>query len=182
MFCRIAITTIAISIAHHVVIPGYRSKLERKLEKYPANAGLEPTTSALHCSNLYVKSIQALRSELTDKSIAMRSILLSKRSPIRPLQVLVWCQEPTDTSKQPIRTPYLGHVTRKQPIRDQYFLIRSVPASYLNEMINTLKLACFTFILICATLQFLNYHILQEPIDTSKQPIRTRYLGHVTGY
>eukprot|EP00116_Pleurobrachia_bachei_P000936 sb/3461198/ len=30
-------------------------------------------------------------------------------------------------SKQPIRTCYLGHVTSYQPIRDQYFLIRSVP-------------------------------------------------------
>eukprot|EP00116_Pleurobrachia_bachei_P009460 sb/3469722/ len=29
--------------------------------------------------------------------------------------------EPTDTSKQPIRTRYLGHVTGYQPIRDQYF-------------------------------------------------------------
>eukprot|EP00116_Pleurobrachia_bachei_P014677 sb/3474939/ len=38
-------------------------------------------------------------------------------------------QEPTETSKQPIRTRYLGHVTSYQPIRDQYFLIRSVPAS-----------------------------------------------------
>eukprot|EP00116_Pleurobrachia_bachei_P014955 sb/3475217/ len=36
-------------------------------------------------------------------------------------------QEPTHTSKQPIRTRYLGHVTGYQPIRDQYFLIRSVP-------------------------------------------------------
>ena len=39
-------------------------------------------------------------------------------------------QEPTDTSKQPIRTRYLGHVTGYQPIRDQYFLIRSVPGRY----------------------------------------------------
>eukprot|EP00116_Pleurobrachia_bachei_P016076 sb/3476338/ len=31
-------------------------------------------------------------------------------------------QEPTDTSKQPIRTRYLGHVTGYQPISDQYFL------------------------------------------------------------
>eukprot|EP00116_Pleurobrachia_bachei_P017439 sb/3477701/ len=38
-------------------------------------------------------------------------------------------QEPTDTSKQPIRTRYLGHVTGYQPIGDQYFLI---PA-YLNH-------------------------------------------------
>eukprot|EP00116_Pleurobrachia_bachei_P016842 sb/3477104/ len=30
-------------------------------------------------------------------------------------------QEPTDTSKQPIRTRYLGHVIGYQPIRDQYF-------------------------------------------------------------
>eukprot|EP00116_Pleurobrachia_bachei_P008668 sb/3468930/ len=35
--------------------------------------------------------------------------------------------EPTDTSKQPIRTRYLGHATGYQPIRDQYFLIWSVP-------------------------------------------------------
>eukprot|EP00116_Pleurobrachia_bachei_P011898 sb/3472160/ len=33
--------------------------------------------------------------------------------------------EPTETSKQPIRTRYLGHVTGYLPIRDQYFLIRS---------------------------------------------------------
>eukprot|EP00116_Pleurobrachia_bachei_P014614 sb/3474876/ len=32
-------------------------------------------------------------------------------------------------SKQPIRTPYLGHVTGYQPIRDQYFLIWSVPGN-----------------------------------------------------
>eukprot|EP00116_Pleurobrachia_bachei_P015437 sb/3475699/ len=38
----------------------------------------------------------------------------------------VFQQEPTETSKQPIRTRYLGHVTGYQPIRDQYFLIRSI--------------------------------------------------------
>eukprot|EP00116_Pleurobrachia_bachei_P009775 sb/3470037/ len=31
------------------------------------------------------------------------------------------------TSKQPIRTRYLGHVTGYHPIRDQYFLIQSGP-------------------------------------------------------
>ena len=30
----------------------------------------------------------------------------------------------------PIRTRYLGHVTGDQPIRDQYFLILSVPEGY----------------------------------------------------
>eukprot|EP00116_Pleurobrachia_bachei_P011562 sb/3471824/ len=39
-------------------------------------------------------------------------------------------QEPTDTSKQPIRNRYLGHVTSYQPIRNQYFLIRSVPRTH----------------------------------------------------
>eukprot|EP00116_Pleurobrachia_bachei_P018652 sb/3478914/ len=42
-------------------------------------------------------------------------------------------QEPTDTSKQPIITRYLGHVTGYQPIRDQYFLIWSVRADFLTE-------------------------------------------------
>eukprot|EP00116_Pleurobrachia_bachei_P003888 sb/3464150/ len=43
--------------------------------------------------------------------------------------------EPTETSKQPIRTRYVGqvtgyvgHMTGYQPIRDEYFLIRSVQA------------------------------------------------------
>eukprot|EP00116_Pleurobrachia_bachei_P012084 sb/3472346/ len=42
-----------------------------------------------------------------------------------------WRQEvePTETSKQPIRTRYLGLVTGYQPIRDKYFLIRSVPGN-----------------------------------------------------
>eukprot|EP00116_Pleurobrachia_bachei_P003542 sb/3463804/ len=35
--------------------------------------------------------------------------------------------------KQPIRTLYLGHVTGYQPIRDQYFLIRSVTSSLIME-------------------------------------------------
>eukprot|EP00116_Pleurobrachia_bachei_P010550 sb/3470812/ len=30
-------------------------------------------------------------------------------------------QKPTESSKQPVRTRYLGHVTGYQPIRDQYF-------------------------------------------------------------
>ena len=35
-------------------------------------------------------------------------------------------------SKLPIRTRYLGHVTGYQPIRDQHFLIRSVPDNHLD--------------------------------------------------
>ena len=38
--------------------------------------------------------------------------------------------KPTESSKQPIRARYLGHVTGYQPIRDQYFLVRSVPSVY----------------------------------------------------
>eukprot|EP00116_Pleurobrachia_bachei_P009418 sb/3469680/ len=80
------------------------------------------------------------------------------------------CTRPTDTSKQPIRTYYLGHVTgyqpiSYQPIRDQYFLIRSVPV-------------------IISSSQSCNEAMRseQEPIEISKQRIRTRYLGHLTGY
>eukprot|EP00116_Pleurobrachia_bachei_P008425 sb/3468687/ len=41
-------------------------------------------------------------------------------------------QEPTETSKQPIRTRYLGHVTSCQPIRDQYSS-RFLPPSPFNS-------------------------------------------------
>ena len=37
-------------------------------------------------------------------------------------------------SKQPIRSRYLGHVTGYQPIRDQYFMVRSVPARENNKL------------------------------------------------
>eukprot|EP00116_Pleurobrachia_bachei_P008340 sb/3468602/ len=46
-------------------------------------------------------------------------------------EVLSELEEPTDTSKQPIRTLYSGHVTGYQPIRDQYFLIRSVSSLHI---------------------------------------------------
>eukprot|EP00116_Pleurobrachia_bachei_P010824 sb/3471086/ len=49
-------------------------------------------------------------------------------------------KEPTDTSKQPIRTRYLGQVTGYQPIRDQYFLIRPVPG--VNQF-HTLSCPCY---------------------------------------
>ena len=52
-------------------------------------------------------------------------------------QTAAMSQEPTDTSKQPIRTRYLGHVTGYQPIRDQYFLNRSVHA--MSLIMNTTK-------------------------------------------
>eukprot|EP00116_Pleurobrachia_bachei_P012207 sb/3472469/ len=42
-------------------------------------------------------------------------------------------QESTETSKQPIRTRYLGNVIGYQPIRDHYFLFRTVPASFLTR-------------------------------------------------
>ena len=44
-------------------------------------------------------------------------------------------QEPTEPSKQPIRARYLGHVTGYQPIRDQYFLVRSFPGARWNHVI-----------------------------------------------
>ena len=52
--------------------------------------------------------------------------------------VTYW-QELTDTSKQPIRTRYLGHVTGYPPIGDQYLLIWSSPAYW-----NLLPFLCLT--------------------------------------
>ena len=37
-------------------------------------------------------------------------------------------QQPTESSKQPIRAHYLCHVTGYHPFREQYSLIQSVPA------------------------------------------------------
>eukprot|EP00116_Pleurobrachia_bachei_P019045 sb/3479307/ len=42
------------------------------------------------------------------------------------------CRDQKPTSKQPIRTCYLGHVTGYQPIRDQCSLIRSLIQSSRN--------------------------------------------------
>ena len=36
----------------------------------------------------------------------------------------------TELSKHPIRSRYLDHVTGHQPIREQYFMIRSVPNTH----------------------------------------------------
>eukprot|EP00116_Pleurobrachia_bachei_P011660 sb/3471922/ len=57
----------------------------------------------------------------------LRLFKLKSKTPSRVFQPNT--QEPTETSNQPIRTRYLGHVTDNRPIRDQYFLIRSVPAN-----------------------------------------------------
>eukprot|EP00116_Pleurobrachia_bachei_P006593 sb/3466855/ len=78
------------------------------------------------------------------------------------------------TSKQPIRIRYLGHVTGYQPIRDQYFL----------TLTNTISI--FIFLESRETLALKSSLLERERDDssdrTSKQLIRTRYLGHVTGY
>eukprot|EP00116_Pleurobrachia_bachei_P017387 sb/3477649/ len=55
-------------------------------------------------------------------------------SAVDPFNTLSCAQEPTETSKQPIRTRYLSHVTSYQPIRDQNFLIRSVPLLSFGQM------------------------------------------------
>eukprot|EP00116_Pleurobrachia_bachei_P009491 sb/3469753/ len=123
--------------------------------------------------------------------------------------------EPTQMSKQPIRTRYLGHVTGYQPIRVQYFLIRSVPDTVtISHVIGnivvekgdnkgfslslTLSLGPLHAPLLQKAVRSharggLNplspdpvgsaeYITHREPTETSKQSIRTRYLGHVTGY
>eukprot|EP00116_Pleurobrachia_bachei_P017169 sb/3477431/ len=61
-------------------------------------------------------------------------------------------QEPTETSKQPIRSRYLGHVTGYQPIRDQYFLTRSVPDRYITVCSQVLGRLC---VCVCVSATYL---------------------------
>eukprot|EP00116_Pleurobrachia_bachei_P010209 sb/3470471/ len=124
------------------------------------------------------------------------------------------------TSKQPIRTRFLGHVTGNQPIRDQYFLIRSTGAkrttfdliglyvriersrarrrSHLG--IHVAKGGWGGVTILQSSQYVKGFHGIEDAFDgdastyavianeagtdrnkTSKQPIRTRFLGHVTG-
>eukprot|EP00116_Pleurobrachia_bachei_P007992 sb/3468254/ len=97
-----------------------------------------------------------------------------------------------EKSKQPIRTRYLGQVTGYQPISDQYFLIRSVPA--FQDCI-TCDRARVVVLLVGMVSSFAGpvglvvgwqaSSVGASGVQTgekSKQPIRTRYLGQVTGY
>eukprot|EP00116_Pleurobrachia_bachei_P007089 sb/3467351/ len=117
-----------------------------------------------------------------------------------------------DTSKQPIRTRYLDHVTGYQPIRDQYFLpltqyihsgyalgvyvVAREPAGRIEFIILKTRPQGFNLYvsLFLETginsekhnLSLMAAQIMlncsKEPTDTNKQPIRTRYLGHKTSY
>eukprot|EP00116_Pleurobrachia_bachei_P009426 sb/3469688/ len=55
---------------------------------------------------------------------------LSWKAHTRDCMCATKSQPRSDTSKQPIRTRYLGHVTGYQPIRDHCFLIRSRRLTY----------------------------------------------------
>eukprot|EP00116_Pleurobrachia_bachei_P006372 sb/3466634/ len=95
--------------------------------------------------------------------------------PSRPnLIYRLLCDVTTEMSKQPIRTRYLGHVTGYQPIRDQYFLIRSVPAP--RGMGGDLSLS------LSFTLSRKGELGSVSQDQELTEPIRTRYSGHVTGY
>eukprot|EP00116_Pleurobrachia_bachei_P015446 sb/3475708/ len=84
-----------------------------------------------------------------------------------------------DVGKQPIRTRYLGHVTYP-PIRDQYFLIGSkITIFHADNRYTTDKILPPSIPVNRDDEIIVEGH--QEPTDTSKQPIRTRHLGHVTG-
>ena len=47
-----------------------------------------------------------------------------------------------ELSKQPIRTRSLGHVIGYKPIRDQYFLTRSVPMTGETHRIRKKRIPC----------------------------------------
>eukprot|EP00116_Pleurobrachia_bachei_P013431 sb/3473693/ len=74
-----------------------------------------------------------------------------------------------------------GHVTGYQPIRNQYFLIWSFITT--ENSLESLGVKCNIDLKSSGYRPpFDKFPIKQEPTETSKQPIITRYLGHVTGY
>eukprot|EP00116_Pleurobrachia_bachei_P009468 sb/3469730/ len=81
-----------------------------------------------------------------------------------------WPHEPYKIGKQPIRTRYLGHVNGYQPIRNQYFLIRSVPGPREPYKIGKQPIRT----------RYFDHPVF--PDSVGREPIRTRYLGHVTAY
>eukprot|EP00116_Pleurobrachia_bachei_P005983 sb/3466245/ len=97
--------------------------------------------------------------------------------------------EPTDTSKQPIWTHYLGHVTGYQPIRGLEISItgkQPIRTHCLGHVtgyqpIRDQFISCGSSRAVRAVSSKSLYKI-SEPTDTSQQPIWTHYLGHVTGY
>eukprot|EP00116_Pleurobrachia_bachei_P004481 sb/3464743/ len=88
-------------------------------------------------------------------------------------------QEPTDTSKQPIRTRYLGHVTGYQPIRDQYFLLPSLTSN--QQSVKRYDLAAYPnrSALICSACRLIRstakrsliFKWFSEDLKGSQQPI-----------
>eukprot|EP00116_Pleurobrachia_bachei_P005206 sb/3465468/ len=141
---------------------------------------------------------------------------LQQTCPTLILSTLTLKQEPTDTSKQPIRTRYIGHVTGYQPIRDQSYLCTGVLARSHDEIEESIEPSQEQYTL-CRmsssgkakglllavgemregglklsltpsvernTIESLSAckYQHQEPTETSKEPIRTRYLGRMTGY
>eukprot|EP00116_Pleurobrachia_bachei_P002578 sb/3462840/ len=101
--------------------------------------------------------------------------------------IIMMSQEPNETSKQPIRAHYLVHVIGYQPIRDQYFLIRSVPDDEPNETSKQPIRAHYLVHVIGYQPIRDQYFLIRsvpddEPNETSKQPIRAHYLVHVIGY
>eukprot|EP00116_Pleurobrachia_bachei_P012398 sb/3472660/ len=128
-----------------------------------------------------------------------RDWLSANQGPVLPNSVVLSWLNGTlkirNRPKQPTKTRYLGHVTGYQPIRDQYFLIRFLLKIYTWSMsvwacasaqvrIRGLMVShCLSHrpgLLLIIGLSWLNgtLKIRNRP----KQPTKTRYLGHVTGY
>eukprot|EP00116_Pleurobrachia_bachei_P014330 sb/3474592/ len=110
--------------------------------------------------------------------------------------------EPTETSNQLIIC-YLGHVIGYKPTMDQHFLIRSVPATYstdrrVEQCIQAVGDICGDRTrCLCHQSTWMERKNLgsvgvrggkiqftpgTDRNKFTKQLIRTRYLGHVTGY
>eukprot|EP00116_Pleurobrachia_bachei_P018981 sb/3479243/ len=92
--------------------------------------------------------------------------------------------EPNETSKQPIRTSYLGHVTTKISKLFRRKGVSIVAPLQRGEGTSLSQLSMAPgereVIVLHLTIDHINTGGYMEPNETSKQPIRTSYLGHVT--
>eukprot|EP00116_Pleurobrachia_bachei_P002959 sb/3463221/ len=109
---------------------------------------------------LYQFSFNALI-ELDERVFHLRSNILDNKAVGSSKVGQEVIKEPTETSKQPIRTRYLGHVTGYQPIRDQYLLTYSLRLGRLQVLqLHTL----------CRDTVYILKHILNPWVNTSTVP------------
>eukprot|EP00116_Pleurobrachia_bachei_P011333 sb/3471595/ len=93
--------------------PGLSDRVSREVRVFPVRGGIASEISLMVIMVLLSLSLFSITACANSNTKLSRSVAKLR---------FLWLKE---TSKQPIRTRYLGHVTGYQPIRDHYFFIWS---------------------------------------------------------